>query len=371
MDKILIDLSPLKSGGGCQLAYNFLTVLSNLPQQNFVILKPDIGPLAQIDTQFTAFEIITAPTSKVVPRLRFERFELPRIYEKYGIKKIFTFFGPGLPHPSHIKSIVSVAYPIICYDDSPFWQHLPFKAKIKQKAVNFARKNRLKKADVIIAETPVMQKRLADTLSRDTKDIKIIEPAPSLFVTEGQGKKTIDSNCPQFLILSGTLPHKNVWRLIEIAQHLSKLLPDFKITITTTLEQFKALPHSVAFDAAVVEKHFNFKGTVHPSQIGTFYENTDFLTILSDLESFSNNYMEAWKAGVAIISSDRDFARAACLNSAVYVEPHNAAETAQKMAAIAKDNITRYQLIQEGKNLLQYLPDPQQRTQKILDIILN
>ena len=370
MQKILIDLSPLKSGGGCQLAYNFLTVLSKLPQQHFVILKPDIGPLAEIDTQFTAFEMITAPTSKVAERLRFEHFELPKIYKKHEIEKIFTFFGPGLPHPAHIKSIVSVAYPIICYDDSPFWEHLPFKAKIKQKLVNFARKNRLKKASLIIAETPVMQQRLAQTLHRNEKDIKIIEPAPSLFVTERQAKPTIDPTNPRFLVLSGTLPHKNVWRLLEIAQHLSTQIPNFTITITTTAEQFAALPHSVPFDAAIADKHFAFKGTVHPSQIGTFYENTDFLLILSDLESFSNNYMEAWKAGVAIISSDRDFARAACINSAVYVEPHNAAETATKMAAIAQDNTARCQLVAEGKALLQHLPDPQQRTQKILDIIL-
>ena len=52
---ILFDLSPLKAGGGCQLALNFLAAASeeDVFQRNYVFLLPDVGPLARAHLRFT------------------------------------------------------------------------------------------------------------------------------------------------------------------------------------------------------------------------------------------------------------------------------------------------------------------------------
>ena len=90
---------------------------------------------------------------------------------------------------------------------------------------------------------------------------------------------------------------------------------------------------------------------------------------LSELESFSNNYMEAWKAGLAQICSDRDFARHICGGSAFYVEPLNPIEAASQIRHIISQPSELNRLAINGKSLLAALTRPEEYLAKTLEII--
>lgn len=175
----LIDLSPLKAGGGCQLALNFIqTIYNNNLGSGLIFLIPNVGPLCNLQTQFPELHFIVSPTKSFLTRFVFEYYTLKSILNRFQISQVYTFFGAGLPKIKGIRSIVSVAYPIICYPESPYWTHINKKIKIRQKIVNALRVKRLMKADQIIVETPVMHIRLAQVLKKSASQFIVSKPSP-------------------------------------------------------------------------------------------------------------------------------------------------------------------------------------------------
>ncbi len=367
---ILLDFSPLKTGGGVQLALNFLVKIQGIERQNmnYFILLPNSGVLSKMDTKNLKFPFAHAPTSSFLKRAYFEYISFPRLVKRNNVNKVFTFFGAGLPHKKSVKSIVSVAYPIICYDESPYWKYISTSEKVKKKIINFIRKTRLKKANIIIAETEIMKDRLSKTLKLEKSVIKVIPPATSAFLEE-KSFKTKNSSVVKFLLLSGYASHKNLWRLLELSSEIEKLDInfDFKFMITGSLEDFLRMNHSVSIDNKLVERRFQFLGSVHPASLQDVYENCNFLINLSDLESFSNNYMEAWKTATPLIVSDRDFARSICLDSALYIEPHNVRDMAYKIISHVNNPELIERMVKIGKELYGKLPSQEEK----LDILLN
>lgn len=367
--QILIDMSPLKAGGGCQLALNFLDQMSSNVRSGYAFLIPDVGPLAAAADRCPNLRFLQAPSSSAPRRVRFERLGLPKIYEALGTKVIYTFFGPGLPHPSSITSIVSVAYPIICYPDSPYWRYVSRKVAVRQRLVNAARVHRLKQAGTIIAETEVMRSRLARTLGRSAAEILVAPPAPSEFVRETTGVEATVSN-RRVLVLSGVAPHKNVWRLPEIVHEFGVMGEDLQLVLTTSEEAFRR--HLKPEGAQLFEHQrgcYNFVGSVAPDAIQDLYAGSAALLSLSDLESFSNNYLESWKTGTPLIASERDFAREMCGDSAVYVEPHDPKAAARTIVeALSKPDMLEYRK-QIGFDKARALPSAAQKQAAIVDLV--
>ncbi|GGG54984.1 hypothetical protein GCM10011414_26060 [Croceivirga lutea] len=365
---ILIDCSALKSGGGCQLALNFIKELSGLQQTNYLILIPNVGPLKGLHERFPNLLFYTSPSARIITRFIFENFYLPKIIKEKKIRKIYTFFGAGLPKKKNVISIVSVAYPIICYPESPFWKYIPKSKKIKQQIKNWVRIRRLKRADFIIAETQVMADRLSKILEKKKDDIKILKPSPSEFVIEKKGYR-YPSEENRILILSGLSPHKNLWRLNEFSNLLMKADINFKFIVSAEKKDFLKIAHSESLHSLETDKHFEFVGSVPPDKINALYEKSDFLLNISDLESFSNNYMEAWKASLPLIVSDTDFSRHICGTSAIYINPHNLNNHIDKIHELLNNKSLQKQLVKEGKKRLKELPTQSNKTRMILDLI--
>lgn len=372
---ILLDFSPLKSGGGVQLALNFISYLkeninAGKISDKYFLLLPDSGPLSLLDVGDFKLKSAFAPTSRIINRIYFENLNLPKIIAKNDIKKIFTFFGPGLPHNDGVKSIVSVAYPIICYEDSPYWNYVPTTEKIKKKLVNYARVKRLRKANIVIAETNIMQSRLAKVLKKKIEDILVLPPSPTSFLNDNDYEKK-DNSVTKFLFLSGYAQHKNIWRLIELAKELEKKDKQLKFRFLITCEKniFLNLNHSVKIDNDLIARRFEFLGVVHPAYLQEIYDSANFLVNLSDLESFSNNYMEAWKTATPLIVSDRDFAKGICKDSALFVEPHDPKKTAHAIIDHIHNDILIEKMVIEGKSILKNLPTQEEKTQMLINLI--
>ena len=356
------------------MALNFVNNISldHKSCDDFIFLIPDVGPLATIKQRFPHFQTIVCPSKRPFKRLMFEKFTLFKLYKKYDVKIVYTFFGAGLPHPPNILSLVSVAYPIICYDDSPYWKHVPLKLKIKQTLINNLRISRLKKADKIIVETTIMRDRLQKVLENNKKDYIIQPPAPTDFINYEKSNVLEKRSETVFLFLSGVARHKNLWRLPELASRLSTFNFNFKFLITATESSFVAVLDSSQNEFYLKTKeHFSFCGVLQPDEIQQAYMKSDFLVSLSDLESFSNNYMEAWKVGIPLIVSDRDFSRSICQQSALYIEPHDSDMCSKQIFDFINDFEKIEKNIKHGRELVGLLPTTFQKTKLTLDILSN
>ena len=365
---ILFDFSSIVSGGGAQLAINFLEQLEDSQKEfniNPTILFPRKGPIGKSWQNSSSLNVYNNPSS-YISRYIFERTELYKIYNKHQIDRIYTFFGPGLPHHPNIRSYVGVAYPIICYPDSPYWNYLPIKSKIRQQGLNYLRVTRLQNhADMIIAETAVMSSRL--NRNCNLKNVRVLPPAPTSYLNEVTPDQDIGStNSIKIGLISGLDQHKNIWRLPSIADAmLKKGRSDFEFVLTVPAEKGMKL----LLGKEYLKKWFKFIGPVMPKSIEDFYQSVDMIMNISDLESYSNNYMEAWLMGKPIISSDRDFARAILRESACYIEPHQPENAAEKILALLKNPRMLSTMMTKGKDYLNQLPSQKERFLQVMSII--
>jgi glycosyltransferase involved in cell wall biosynthesis len=123
------------------------------------------------------------------------------------------------------------------------------------------------------------------------------------------------------------------------------------------------------FDTKIVDKRFSFFGCVSPNEVYEKYIESDALINISDLESFSNNYMEAWKTNTPLIVSDRDFARNICGDSALYVDPYNPKDVVMAILKLRKNYDLRKKMTDCGKEKLQELPSLYTRNSIIMEKI--
>ena len=377
--KIVVDMIAIKSGGGCQLALNFIQKLSLQKEElrtTFLILIPGVGPLSKnLDLKYPNLNFLVCSSDGVFNRFNLEYFQLPKLFKKSNIEKVYTFFGSGLKSPSSVTSIVSMAYPIICYNESPFWNFVSLKYKIKQKLINKIRRNRLLEADVIITETTVMKRRLQDVL-RYKGEILVEAPAATTFIS--QKKRDFNfKNKINFLVLSGLGFHKNLWRLPELAYELKKRKLNFVFNLSCAEADFDRHLEELKVSSKELKKYFlnsrdcfNFCGSIPPEKIQNVYDQNDILLSLSDLESFSNNYMEAWKNGIPLIVSDTDFTRHICGDSALFVKQHDPARAATVIEENINSNIVGFKKrVDNGYKLLDGLPNNEERFNNIIKII--
>ena len=360
---ILFDFSGIRTGGGVQLALNFLdrVFAREWPGVRLFVLLPDSGELARYPLKIPASHQLHCP-SQALRRLWFERTTLQWFIRANDIAVIKTLFGAGLPHGPNVTSVVGVAYPIICYPDSPYWRYLPWRAAVLQRIKNAARRRRLLAADEVIVETLVMQRRIAAHCRLEKSRVHVLPPAPSDYLSPPP-RERVGAAPLTFLFLSGTSPHKNLWRLPAVANHLlnAGMSGRFRFLVSCDARAFATQLTGHASAAA----HFDFRGAVASRDIQSLYDESHVLVNLSDLESFSNNYMEAWKANVPLLVSDRDFARGICGESAIYCEPHDAAQIAKCMLEFIHGNIDTARLVANGAERLRRLGSQDMRMDRI------
>jgi len=366
---LLIDFGAIKTGGGVQLATNFLSSIldfKNITGDIFILL-PDSGPLSKLSVEDKCVDYLKYPDNYILRKI-FELTKYPAFIKKHNIDIVYTFFGSGLPKEGGAKSVVSVAYPIICYPDSDYWKYVPFMVGFKKKLVNKLRRNRIRKADKVVVETDVMAVRIHKYLGVDESKIVTIPPSPSKFV---EGKKFVQRGAADkivFLVLSGLDPHKNLWRLPEIARKLTENnCTNFKFILSVKKDEFTHVYKKYCLgNEHILDNFFDFVGSVPATEINSVYSDSTFLVNISDLESFSNNYMEAWKSGLPLICGETDFAHHICGESAVYVNAHDTTQASYEILQVVGDLDKQEAMVKEGKKRLSRLPDSEEKIKIIL-----
>lgn len=367
---VLFDLGAIKTGGGIQLAVNFLSLLDRQKASNvnIFLVIPEIGELSKLTLRGKYSGVFVSP-NPFIKRFLFEYGYLQQQIRLHKIHHIFTFFGSGLPHPPTVRSVVTVAYPVICYPESDYWNYASMKDQVYIRPLNILRRSRLKKASAIIAETTVMRSKLAQSIRYPLENIVVIPPTSSQYVKPLVGQRRVPSR--RFLFISDTSSHKNLWRLPAIAEcMLARGTTEFMFVLTCTRETYiKSLKQPLT-NEGLVDAHFTFLGSIPPQRIMEAYKQADIVVSLSDLESFSNNYMEAWAVKLPLVASDRDFARNICADSALYVEPHRPNHVAEHLILISEDLCLQDRLVKAGEERLSLLPSPQQRFSRIMRELL-
>ena len=205
-------------------------------------------------------------------------------------------------------------------------------------------------------QTPVAKEKFSQTYNFPSNQIKIMPNAVSRFIKvpqETSAKPEIFKNNTSFnlFFLTSYYLHKNLEILIEIFKKHREKLYGVRCIITISGEQYHKKAQNFLNDIEKndLQEYIVNVGPLEQEELAGYFHNSDALFFPTLLESFSATYLEAMHFGLPIVTSDLDFARYICDDTAVYFDPWKPEDAVDKILLIKNNPQLRQELIEKGK----------------------
>lgn len=367
----LINLYPVAAGGGLQNAYSFLNELKSSSYKNeCVCILRDNSSLVDfcIENEIN-FEKV--PDSKM-SRLLFEFYFFNRIAEKYKSKVVFTLFGnPPLNSPG-ITKISGFARSNIIEKSVNFWGYLNILKRVKMLLLDKVILYMMRRSDVVILETERLRRLSLKHRTFGKAKIEVVNMSPSSTLLDSlkNTEKRKIGNKIKILYLSGAHPNKNIHQVVNLIEYI-KVSYDIDISLVTTLDEnteyFRIV--SSSFTQKGIFELLDNRGTISPQNISELIQECDALINIATLESFSNNWVEAWASRRLLICRDSGYARDSCGDAAFYLNLDDMENSADSLVSVLfnEDFYDGFCLV--GSTNLKNLPTPKQKFECNFEII--
>lgn len=373
---VILNLFPVSAGGGLQNALSFMRVLSEQKKDvgfEYILLcrkGSEIEEAAkELNIKYSAF------VGGTLGRVCFELWRGRQIAKKYNAKCIFSLFGNAPLTATNTITISGFAYSNIIQKEIDFWGWLPWHQRLKKYLIDFFRYWMAYRSDIIILETDYLYARAKEDVFRG-KDLRVVKMAPSRVVVDAlsfisstdDSSLPIESNVFDILYLSGAHPNKRIHLLAPLFKELVGY--DKKYRLVTTLPNGAYLQSIVdAFYNNGISAHHVNIGSVPSGRVADVLRTVKAVMNMAKLESFSNNWVEAWAARLPLLVTDAAWAKASCSEAAIYVDIDNPSVSAKSIHSSLSSNKVVYELIESGRKMLSELPSAEQRVGQYFEII--
>ena len=369
--KLAINFSPLKKGGGQNVALNFLSEFFN-PSINLGDITYIVADNSQIceilSKTISANQIITTPQNPI-KRILSEIFVVGPLLKKRNVSIIYSYFGFGF-YPSSIPQVVGAADSNLFYPEVNFWSQYHGINLIYKKIIDAYRIWGLKRAAGIVFETTILEER-----SRKIFNFKALTRTikPSITVPDYCAEITLPLNIKdkkKGLLLCSWQLNKNIMMIPYVCKELKKDGNQFVFIITAPADGSKNYNDFINLVFQLkVEEYIHILGPVAKDRLASLYNQIDIVFLLSKLESFSNNIIEAWYFKKPLIISDEDWSHEICKDAAAFVDRDNPAEIACVIEKVLDDVGYTQSLLDKGISNINEYPTIHDRTMQEIDFI--
>lgn len=359
MSFVLINLIPPRAGGGLQNALSFLTQLAEKTDLRKVCIIACVSnsPIHTMCMELN-FPHETFSTG-ILGRLYFELFGGINMAWRNRARVVFSIFGNAPLVSPGLYKISGFALSNILHPEEKFWSFLPYNKRKFKEFKDVLRLWAARQSHEIIVETEYLANRARKDMFSD-KIVHVVKMEPSKLVLKSLQENDLiknDDNIVDLLYLSGPHPNKRIHLLAEILFELNKLAThnktcSFRLVVTLPKQHLYTRQIIAAFEKSNASDFLINLGSVQQEDVGKILRRVDGVINISKLESFSNNWVEAWAAELPLISVDADWARASCNDAAIYVDPLRVKETASRMYDLYCDRKTYNKVIQAGADQL-------------------
>jgi glycosyltransferase involved in cell wall biosynthesis len=377
LDKIdfVFNAISIKTGGGLQKTRSLLSLLRNgetyISEERILWIVTDDTPLA--------FECSALGCNVVkVKNTRFARFlyefAMPLKLNKGTV--IFNLGGTALLLSVFRQINVSeCAYSNLFYPELRFWKWEGVVGRIRKAYVDSLRIIMVAISDVVILQTPAIYGKALSIFPED--NLRIVPAAPSAVIKpENVDIDYLDTLRNRFggkfifLFACGEQKNKRIQNLPNLAAKLSEDFPGFDFLFVVTIFDSCETALDIVNNAKNlgVMSFFDFVGPHSDSKYCSLLEASDAVCNFAVLESFSNNFLEAWSFGKPLITTDAEWARSAADEAAVYVDLDQTACCAEQLFHIANQSVYR-DYCQRGFEQLNKYPSPEDKARMYLDIL--
>jgi glycosyltransferase involved in cell wall biosynthesis len=359
---LIVNLYPVAAGGGLQNAYSFLSELKNTPLKlkTIVVLRMNsqlIGFCDKHSIKYVTF------SSGFFGRFCFEFFYFRNSISQFNPKLIFTLFGnPPLNRPN-VPTISGFARSNIIESDVDFWAHLSFKKKLLNKIRDRLILKLVSKSDIVVLETQRLLQLAENKEIFGKAQLKLIQMSPSSLVVNKLEKLPIHSSIPikksdafKVLYLSGSHPNKNIHKLAPLIKAVQ--LKGYNLKLITTMPESDYL-NSVRdeFEALSICDCLENIGPISSNEVPEAIRDCVALINVSNLESFSNNWVEAWASSRLLIAKDAGYAIDSCSNAALYISFDSPYKSAVDLIHVLENESLYKKYVIKGKEQLSILPN--------------
>jgi len=290
--------------------------------------------------------------AKLAQRWRFDCRQLPKLIKEFHPEVILALGNIGVTLAGY-KQAILIHKPHLLYPAKYYHRELYLR-----RGKNWLLKQRLKKClpytDLIFCQTPVTQKRFAQTFRFPPDKIRIMPMAVSAFAQAAGDQRQKPQVFDQkgyfnLVFLSRFYAHKNFEVLIPLFRdHLAKL-KNVRCIITIGPEQHANAPKFLAdIDRYHLQEHSVNVGPLKQEEIAGYFCNADAFISPTLLETFGLPYLEAMHFSLPILTSDLDFARYVCADAAIYFDPWNPADIAEKILLMKNKPQLRQEIADKG-----------------------
>lgn len=335
MKTVLINLVASNSGGGLQNSLSLVQQLNECKDfascsivaclKNSLIHKACL--LGSIDVH---------PISASLPgRLHFELFGCYFLVRRRKLKLIFTLFGNCPLFCPGAYKISGFAYSNILMPEIPFWDFLPAHKRIFKIIKDFFRLWAAQKCDEIIFETEFLSHR-AKTGPFSSKTVHVVPMEPSELIRQSGPiceNQSAETAYHDFIFISGPHPNKRIHLFAAILKHFNTLrtanaMPRARVILTMDQLSEYSKTLTKAFASIGLSEYVDFIGAVSPYDIRSLLNRPLVVVNIARLESFSNNWVEAWATKSPLVSTDAEWTRESCADAAIYIDPLDAVAAA-------------------------------------------
>lgn len=366
---VYINLVPITTGGGLQNAASFLETINkqiaNKDGYLFIVKK---------NTTLESICIKHKLRSHIISNSRISRilFECLFFFNKRDAV-IFTLFGPKPILTYRCFNIVGCAYSNLFYPQIAFWSYLPWHSRFIKWLTDKYRYFFTRSADVVIFETEHLRqkaKRISNFRPMHTYHVPM---AVSALVNEetGGAHRAIyeEADIFKILYLGSSHPNKRQHLLIDITRNLINAgYSKFKFITTMGKNSYSDAILTRVKNLELAEYIQNI-GVVPVESVAEIINGCNAMINIAVLESFSNNFVEAWSTGKLLIVTNDYWAKAAIDNGAVYIDPTHKDDYLPKFSRIFSDNEYNANIVDAGYDQLKKYPKPANKVGKYLDII--
>lgn len=361
--RIIFNFSSIRIGGALQVAHSVITELPTYTHNEYLLIITK--EVRQYITNLPQAPNITIQqyNASLSKKLLKTNSPLAQWEKEFQPDVVFTLFGPAYWRPK-APHIVGFARPDYVYKESPFFQVISFKEKIKNFIYDKVHIALFKtESDAIVSETEDVRDRIGNRLG-----------LPSYYVSNTYNtvfdkpiEKSLEKKADTFKLLLVAAPyrHKNHIIIPKVIDELLKIDPNFKFKFTLTIQ-----PQDLPKLQPKHKPYVDFIGSVKIEQVPALFKQADAMFLPTLLECFSASYVEAMKMEVPILTSDLSFATTICSDAAAYFDPTDAQDIAKTIYTLYKDKNYQNQLIENGKQRLSHFLNAQQRVEKYHDIMV-
>lgn len=332
MKRVLINASNLHVGGGVQVAASFIWELA-LINNRLEGAKLTIYASSEVNENLVAagFENEMFQDYQVFDVFGLEALK-PKVSARFhGFDLVFTIFGPLYLLFSPPKHVVGFAQASIIYPDNEAAQRMGNWSRLSLSVKFLLQWYFFRAADRLVVELEHVKTGLASNKFFPIERIDVVHNCVSrIYFNQVRWMhipllEGLNDGVIKLGIVTRDYPHKNLDFLPQVAIELNRISKK-KYRFFVTLNDDEWSRRDLRF-----REYVSNVGAIDITQCPAFYKAMDGVFFPSLLECFSATPLEAMAMRRPLFASNRRFVRDCCAESAIYFDPTDAREAAQRV----------------------------------------